>query len=174
MVFLSIQIEGNTKASMSDFIKYMRSYLVEHFNQENNAILIDEPYGMGIRKEFMFNKKPYLQIGGLIPERCVAIRKLTHITKEQRDDLEKYVDAFLDKHIKQRCRKDIEMFKYWGSGMRLAIWGLQGGCLAVQGEYDEEDNPQQESQVRFIRRNGVIYEEGSEEYTKWEAEKNKK
>jgi len=174
MVFLSVQIDGNTKASMSDFIKYMRSYIVKHFNQENNAILMDEPYGAGFRQEFMFNKKPYLQIGGAIPERCVAIRKLTHITQEQRDDLEKYVDIFLKAHIKPRCLESgetIENFKYWGSGMELIMLGMMGGGLCVQGEYDE-DNNLKPNQKKFVRHNGWIHEEGSEEYKKWGAEKN--
>lgn len=90
-MYMSYYIHSDVVSiTLSQFIKKVREYLNKNFGQVKNCLLVDSPYGLGIREEFMFVGLPYIQIGGIFPENWVAIRKITNLTDSEENDLSEY------------------------------------------------------------------------------------
>ena len=125
----------------SVFLK-MREH-IKNKNYNYNFIDVSSPYAITPRTEDFYGKKPYLQIGGINSQEgegenkwTLSIRKLTHLNKNEKDELTDVFDKYI---LEARENENLEYEAFLEFLLKLHN-NIEGGCGNILlDDFDKHD-----------------------------------
>jgi len=109
MVFVSYLIDPQyLNINKWQFVKHAQKYLYDNFGRKYNDMDINFEISRqaDAMLEFVnnalqpFGDKPYIKMGGVHYDNCVAIRKLTSLSQDKIDELDKHMNDFIKANFK--------------------------------------------------------------------------
>jgi len=121
------------------FLK-MRRYM-KNKNYIHNTMNICMPYAITQRGEEFFKKLPYLEIGGINSQKgegenkwTLSIRKITHLTEQEQDEIQEYFDKIILETRENKNMLDIDPKLLFVINFNKNITGD-----LVIGDYDKDE-----------------------------------